>query len=290
MRTILKGKIENGVKIGVYLTFSKSDDVSFLKRVANVIQEHLFLQEHLFAIGTTGANASTQPSSPVDPNAALRTVNSFIICASSFDHLDRARLLSGSKFLGRIVSAKDDLDARQWVAGVLDLGVHPYDGDALWDVVRKSVRSSADPFVPPTGSRSADEMLAEARVHLNRLTPQQAYDELRGSMIDAPAFLVDIRPAAQRDMEGGIGGSLIIERTELEWRFDPRSDSRLAIVDRYDVRVIVFCQEGYSSSLAAFSLQLLGLYNATDIIGGFAAWRAAGLPVDAPSIPQYRRR
>jgi len=75
-------------------------------------------------------------------------------------------------------------------------------------------------------------------------------------------------------------GSLIVERNVLEWRFDPRSDARLGIVDRYDLRVIVFCQEGYTSSLAADALQQMGLSNATDIMGGFKAWREAGLPYD----------
>jgi len=93
-----------------------------------------------------------------------------------------------------------------------------------------------------------------------------------------PVFLVDIRPAAQREAEGGIHGSLIIERNVLEWRFDPRCNSRLAIADRYDSKIIVYCQEGFTSSLAAASLQEMGLLNATDIVGGYAAWREAELP------------
>jgi rhodanese-related sulfurtransferase len=91
---------------------------------------------------------------------------------------------------------------------------------------------------------------------------------------------VDIRPESQRVNDGGIHGSLIIERNVLEWRFDPRCDSRLSIADRYDLRVIIFCQEGYTSSLAAASLQDLGLLNATDIVGGFKAWKEAGLPTE----------
>jgi rhodanese-related sulfurtransferase len=100
-------------------------------------------------------------------------------------------------------------------------------------------------------------------------------------------FLVDIRPAAQREQEGGIHGSLIIERNVLEFSLDPRSDARLSIVDRYDLRVIVFCQEGDASSLAAISLHELGLLNATDIIGGYAAWKEAGLPVDSRPPAQF---
>jgi rhodanese-related sulfurtransferase len=90
-------------------------------------------------------------------------------------------------------------------------------------------------------------------------------------------LLVDIRPAAQRAEEGEIPGAIIIERNVLEWRLDPRSDARLSFT-RYDLEVIVTCQEGYTSSLAAAALQDLGLLRATDLAGGFKAWQAAGLP------------
>jgi rhodanese-related sulfurtransferase len=110
------------------------------------------------------------------------------------------------------------------------------------------------------------------------MTPQEAYDALHDPTYPMPVFLVDIRPASQRAREGGIHGSLIIERNVLEWRFDPRCEARLAIADRYDLKIIVYCQEGYTSSLAASSLHELGLLNATDIVGGYAAWTAAGLP------------
>jgi rhodanese-related sulfurtransferase len=111
-----------------------------------------------------------------------------------------------------------------------------------------------DPLLPPPGSRGIDTILSDTRAKLQRLTPKQAYEELHNPQLSGPVFLVDIRPAAQRDTEGGIHGSLIIERNVLEWRFDPRCDARLAIVDQYDLRVIVFCQDGSASSLAARSL------------------------------------
>ena len=88
---------------------------------------------------------------------------------------------------------------------------------------------------------------------------------------------MDIRPAAQRAEHGEIPGAIVIERNVLEWRLDPRSDARLSFA-RYDLEVIVTCQEGYTSSLAAAALQDLGLLRATDLAGGFEAWRAAGLP------------
>ncbi|BCJ77226.1 hypothetical protein CS0771_67700 [Catellatospora sp. IY07-71] len=126
----------------------------------------------------------------------------------------------------------------------------------------------------PEGSRGIDEILAEARARLDRLDPARAQRAAAGG-----AVLVDIRPAAQRAAHGEIPGALIVERNVLEWRFDPRSDARLPVAGAYDLPVVVFCQEGYTSSLAAAALQDLGLHRATDLAGGFAAWQAAGLPV-----------
>ena len=123
----------------------------------------------------------------------------------------------------------------------------------------------------PAGARSIDEILDEARSRLTRLTPEEAY-------ADGDALLIDIRPAAQRAAEGEIPGALIIERNHLEWRFDPESDARVPEATGYDVRTVIFCSEGYTSSLAAAALQDLGLARATDVIGGFKAWAAAGLP------------
>ena len=128
--------------------------------------------------------------------------------------------------------------------------------------------------VPPPGSRGIDVILAEARARLHRLEPERAF-----AAVQDGAVLVDIRPAAQREAHGGIPGALIIERNVLEWRFDPRSDARLPLADRYDLPVVVFCAHGYTSSLAAAALQDLGLQRATDLIGGYLAWKAARLPV-----------
>jgi rhodanese-related sulfurtransferase len=123
-------------------------------------------------------------------------------------------------------------------------------------------------------------VLEAARAKIGRITPTQAYAELLAppSAEAPPVVLIDIRPAAQRLQHGGVHGSLIIERNVLEWRLDPRCDARLAIADRYDLRAIIFCQEGYTSSLAAAALQELGLWNATDVVGGFKAWKEAGFP------------
>ncbi len=124
--------------------------------------------------------------------------------------------------------------------------------------------------------RTISEVLARARGRLGRLTPEQAVDEHADG-----AVLVDIRPQAQRAREGEIPGAWVIERNVLEWRFDPSCPARLPVATDHDLRIVVFCSEGYTSSLAAVSLHELGLHRATDLDGGFTAWRAAGLPTVA---------
>lgn len=120
------------------------------------------------------------------------------------------------------------------------------------------------------------EVLEQARRRLKRVTPEQAAAEQA-----CGALLVDTRTAQQRERDGAIPGALVIDRTVLEWRLDPTSPSRIPEAKDALVRVILVCAEGYSSSLGAASLQDLGLVNATDVIGGFEAWKAAGLPVQS---------
>ena len=128
------------------------------------------------------------------------------------------------------------------------------------------------------GLSGIEKLLTRARSRLRRLSPAEAHEEVATT----GAVLVDIRPEGQRAIEGAIPGALIVERNVLEWRFDPTSSARLAAATDYGVRVIVFCSEGYSSSLAAAALQDLGLWSATDLIGGFHAWHAFGLPIVPP--------
>jgi rhodanese-related sulfurtransferase len=136
---------------------------------------------------------------------------------------------------------------------------------------------SPDPAPDPVPPRSIDEHLAEVRTGLARLTPAEA----AAAAADG-ALLVDIRYAALRDRDGTVPGAVIVERNELEWRLDPLGSHRLARATGHDLRVVLLCNEGYASSLAAVSLHALGLHRATDLVGGFQAWRAAGLPVTAP--------
>ncbi|MGW7416596.1 rhodanese-like domain-containing protein [Streptomyces sp. NPDC054863] len=119
-----------------------------------------------------------------------------------------------------------------------------------------------------------DELLERVREELDRLGPREAYDAAGSG-----ALLVDIRYAALRERDGLIPGALVVERNELEWRLDPQGSHRAAEATGHGLRVVVICNEGYASSLAAASLRQLGLHRATDLDGGFQAWRAAGLPV-----------
>ena len=122
-----------------------------------------------------------------------------------------------------------------------------------------------------------DTLLSDARRRLDRLGPREAADAQRRG-----ALLVDIRPEANRLVEGELPGALVIERIHLEWRLDPASDARIPQAS-YDAHVILVCNEGYSSSLAAATLQDLGVRRATDLIGGFRAWKIAGLPTTPPA-------
>ncbi|KAF8711040.1 Rhodanese Homology Domain, partial [Rhizoctonia solani] len=140
------------------------------------------------------------------------------------------------------------------------------------------------PPTQPAGSKSIAQILTDARSRLGRVSPELAQEanRVRG------ALLIDIRPEAQRKHFGEIPGALIIERNVLEWRLDPQSDAHLknvAGVGTYEVEPIIFCQEGYTSSLAAASLKDLGLSKATDLNGGFKAWKEAGLPTTGGSVP-----
>ena len=117
---------------------------------------------------------------------------------------------------------------------------------------------------------NVDTILEEARSHLKRLEPHELHQR-------EDALIVDIRPIHNRLAEGEIENSVVIERIVLEWRLDPAGDWRLPGFDA-NTTVVVVCNEGWASSLAARDLQRIGLVNATDLAGGYRAWRAAGLP------------
>lgn len=118
--------------------------------------------------------------------------------------------------------------------------------------------------------RSIDELLAEARARLDRVDPASLASEVAGG-----AVVVDIRPVEQRTNDGTMPAAIVIDRNVLEWRLDPASEHHIAEVSSYDARIVIVCNEGYQSSLAAAALRVLGLHRATDLIGGFQAWSAA---------------
>ncbi|MDO0925417.1 rhodanese-like domain-containing protein [Streptomyces sp. TG1A-8] len=121
-----------------------------------------------------------------------------------------------------------------------------------------------------------DTLLERVREGYRRIGAREAHEAARAG----EALLVDIRYAALRERDGLIPGALVIERNELEWRLDPQGSHRIPEATGHDLRIVVVCNEGYASSLAVASLHQLGLYRATDLTGGFQAWRSEGLPVE----------
>lgn len=129
-----------------------------------------------------------------------------------------------------------------------------------------------------------DQMLENARAALRRL---YVYD--LPAALARGAVLVDIRPQAQRVREGSLPGALVIERNVLEWRLDPSSSAKLSLAADHEVEWIIVCSEGYTSSLAAASLQQLGLRHATDLIGGYQALKSAGMLTVGVGVPHFAR-
>jgi rhodanese-related sulfurtransferase len=120
---------------------------------------------------------------------------------------------------------------------------------------------------------TVDAVLEQARAGLKRLDPYETQ-----AAIAAGALLIDTRTDRQRAGQGDLPGALVIDRTVLEWRLDPGSPHRIPEATGPDLHIVVVCRQGYSSSLAAASLQAIGLHRATDMVGGVEAWLAAGLP------------
>jgi len=120
------------------------------------------------------------------------------------------------------------------------------------------------------GSRQSavDRLLEDARRDLDRVEPEQLAAE-----VAAGALVVDIRPSEARVPEGALPGALVVDRNVLEWRLDPTAEDRLPEADDPARRVILVCNEGYASSLAADTLRRMGLSRATDLVGGYRAWR-----------------
>jgi len=124
--------------------------------------------------------------------------------------------------------------------------------------------------------RTVDDLLIKARARLVRVKPEHLDAER-----EAGALVIDIRPVEQRQRDGSLPGAVVVDRNVLEWRLDPASPHRISGVTGYDQRIILVCNEGYSSSLAAATLQELGLHRATDLIGGYRQWLVSSRPPTA---------
>jgi rhodanese-related sulfurtransferase len=139
-------------------------------------------------------------------------------------------------------------------------------------------RTDHVPDVVGVRRRSLEEPLDEARARIDRLEPHAAR-----AAVSRGAVIVDIRSALDRERDGIVSGSLHIPRTVLEWRLDPDSAWRNPCVGSLDQQIVLLCDHGCSSSLAAATLADLGFTHVGDVIGGFTAWRNAGLPTTQPS-------
>ncbi|MFQ6170672.1 rhodanese-like domain-containing protein [Oryzobacter sp. R7] len=131
-------------------------------------------------------------------------------------------------------------------------------------------RRSGPASASASASASAIEgYLAQARADLDRVAPDALATEVRDG-----AVVIDIRPSEQRERDGSLPGAVVVDRNVLEWRLDPTSPHRLPLASGADIRYVLVCNEGYSSSLAAATLRRLGLGRATDLEGGYRAWAA----------------
>ena len=184
----------------------------------------------------------------------------------------------------RNVSLAPAVSIHAYSPPLTDMNEYELNGNLL--VLRERASEQAEKLAPElhaqtgesanrTDGLSVEQMLSAARARLRRLSPDEAYE----AVAKTETILVDIRSEGQRAIEGRIPGALIVERNVLEWRLDPASSARLPVATDHDLQVIVFCSEGYTSSLAAAALHDLGLWRATDMVGGFHAWSAAGLPI-----------
>ena len=216
------------------------------------------------ATGTLEEHRPGEPPRPVHPNMP---------CAFAADYAHDVRN----------VSLAPAISIHAYSPPISEMNGYEIDGNKLiprqrasWKAEKLDHDSPEEQPKPEPSSNglSIEQVLSAARARLSRLTPA----EVLKAVTESAAILVDIRPQSQRAIEGSIAGALVVERNVLEWRFDPASSARLPVATDHDLQLIVFCSEGYTSSLAAAALKDLGLWRATDMAGGFHAWQAAGLP------------
>jgi rhodanese-related sulfurtransferase len=135
--------------------------------------------------------------------------------------------------------------------------------------VERTIRARGGEEMTVTRRPAINDLLDAARTDLDRVEPAALAAE-----VAAGAVVIDIRPVEQRHRDGALPGAVVVDRNVLEWRLDPTSPHRLPFATSADIRYVVVCNEGYSSSLAAATLRQLGMHRATDLVGGYRAWTA----------------
>lgn len=161
------------------------------------------------------------------------------------------------------------------------LVAYPQAADRISALTRSE---QSTPSVDSPGHRGGtriDVLLAQERAGLDRVPAERLADEMA-----AGALVIDTRPVGQRDRDGELPGAVVIDRNVLEWRLDPTSAHVIPEVTGLEQRMVVVCNEGYSSSLAAATLRRLGISRATDLAGGFQAWSAWRAAASGPSAEQ----
>lgn len=171
------------------------------------------------------------------------------------------------------VTATNEIEQLRWLAPGDDLAdVAPLLVDAVLPVLTDGP-APHPPAQEARADRGATALLAQARAGLRRLSAQEAYAAQQEG-----AVIVDVRTSDHREASANVPGALVIDLTVLPWRLDPTFGWRIPEATSWDTRYVVVCRHGFSSSVAAATLQRIGLRNATDVVGGYAAWEAAGLP------------
>ena len=263
-KAIATAKVCEGVNVNVVYTHSKNMEtlLGFIQEIKDRQGEEPFL----FAIyrAPPYKDDSTWP---------------LVVSASSSALLRRVALLTHTRFIKRVQSSSEIKDdSWKWEAQIVASNRSQEDEDMLWEILRCTPSAIA-----PPGSRSSDELNSAARAQLRRVTVERTHQELQKNQDTSTSHavhLVDVRTAEQRGEHGTIPGAQHVERINLEEFFDKKihNDNQEEAV-RYDSRVIIFDQDGNASARAAIVLHEMGLVNATDMIGGFAAWKEAGFSV-----------
>jgi len=236
-------------------------------------------------------------STSIPADVASRTPEELATIVSQFSSsdawIDRVRLSAERRWYERVYQGTDyDIWVISWLPGQ-STGFHDHGESSGAFVVTTGILEEHRPgeqtlVIHPGKSRAFGPNYAHD-VRNDSLAPAVSIHAYSPPLSEMNKYELDgsrlIPRERARSSAGSIPGALVVERNVLEWRFDPASSSRLPIATDHDIQIIVFCSEGYASSLAAADLQDLGLWRATDMVGGFHAWRTAGLSIVPPIYP-----